>query len=255
MSEMIQTPSAPREPAWVTSLARSRPDAVLMAPYMAYLLLMLLDDLFPPQYLAWSTAIRCLGSLYVFWLFRRHYPPLGRPRVGIALVAGVAVAFGWYYGQLFFNEVNVAGHSLGGRMIGFPGTPGSVDPRDGLSPWAWWSQVVTRLVVVTTAVPMVEELFWRAFVLRAFINLDRVETVPLGKFTWFSFLGSSLLSTLQHPDNWAVSILCWMVYNGLFYWTRSLRCLMLTHAVTNLVLYVWVLMHLDSGGPAVWRFW
>ena len=89
-----------------------------------------------------------------------------------------------------------------------------------------------------TAVPIVEELFWRAFLLRALISWSDFERVPLGTFTWLSFLGTSFLSVLQHPGNWAVSILCWMVYNIVFYRTRSILCLVLLHGFTNLVLYL-----------------
>jgi CAAX prenyl protease-like protein len=95
----------------------------------------------------------------------------------------------------------------------------------------------------------VEELFWRGFILRAFVSWDRFDEVPWGKFTWLAFIGSSLLSTLQHPANWGVSIACWMLFNALFYWKKSLLCLMITHAVTNLALYIYVVRAGD------WQFW
>ena len=69
-----------------------------------------------------------------------------------------------------------------------------------------------------------------------------------GKFTWFSFVACSLGSALEHPQ-WEVGILCWVAYNLLFYRTRSLQCLMVTHGITNLVLYVYVVRYED------WVFW
>ena len=54
---------------------------------------------------------------------------------------------------------------------------------------------------------------------------------------------------LQHPDNWGVSVLCWMAFNGVFYWTRSILCLVLLHGVTNLVLYL-IVLRVDD-----WSFW
>ena len=105
---------------------------------------------------------------------------------------------------------------------------------------------ITRAVMI---VPVVEELFWRGFILRAFVNWDRFDQVPLGRFTWMAFLGSSLLSVVQHPGNWGVSMVCWMLFNGLFYWRKSLLCLMITHGVTNLALYWYVVRTGD------WQFW
>jgi hypothetical protein len=105
-------------------------------------------------------------------------------------------------------------------------------------------------------VPVVEEVFWRGFLLRALIYWDRFEKVPLGTFTWVSFLGTSLLSTLEHPDNWGVSILCWFLYNGLMYWKKSILCLIITHGVTNLVLYLYVLYAaIHAGQTQAWLFW
>jgi uncharacterized protein len=256
MTESTQT-NGPRltqfdEPPWLTRLARRRPDVVLMAPFMAYLLLMglgeqivkLSDDLIPVV-----AVIRGAGSLWVVWMFRRHFPPLGRAHWGIAIGAGVLVAAGWVAGQHFFNTIHIGEKSLGGRLFLFPGQPDASDPRIGLSAISWWSQVVMRITVATLAVPVVEELFWRGFLLRALIDWHNFEKVPLGAFTWYSFLGTALLSTLQHPDNWAVSILCWFAYNALMYWKKSLLCLMLTHGITNLVLYVYVIWAGD------WLFW
>ena len=65
----------------------------------------------------------------------------------------------------------------------------------------------------------------------------------------FEVLISSLLSILQHPDNWGVSILCWIIFNALFVWKKSLLCLMITHGVTNLALYTYVVSCGD------WAFW
>ena len=97
--------------------------------------------------------------------------------------------------------------------------------------------------------PVVEELFWRAFLLRALIDWHNFDRIPLARFTWVSFLGTSLISTFQHPDNWGVSILCWMAFNAVFYWTRSILCLVLLHGVTNLILYL-IVLRVDD-----WSFW
>jgi hypothetical protein len=40
-----------------------------------------------------------------------------------------------------------------------------------------------------------------------------------------------------------------MLFNGLFYWKRSLLFLMLVHGITNLVLLVYVVGYRD------WIFW
>lgn len=235
------------DPAWVTKLIRAQPEVVLMGPFMLYLLLLALNDRFPEHLMAIPIAIRGIGGLWAVWLFRRHLPALGRPHVLLAILFGVVAAAGWVAGQHLFDEL-VTRAGLAGKWYIFR-IGEAEDPRAGISAASWWSQAVLRISVASITVPVVEELFWRGFMLRALIDWHHFERVPLGKFTWFSFIGTSLLSVLQHPSNWAVSIFCWFLFNGLFYWKKSLLFLMLVHGITNLVLYVYVIAYED------WLFW
>lgn len=209
-----------------------------MLPFMVYLLLLGLVGLVPPTWQPAVIALRGAASLAVVWLLRRHLPPWGRPHWPIVIVGGALVGWGWVAGQYAFDAL--------GLPRWFPlypgGGAGDADLRDVLGAGKLFqATVVWRLIVACTAVPVVEELFWRAFLLRALIDWHNFERVPLGTFTWVSFLGTSLLSVMQHPGNWGVSILCWMAFNGVFYWTRSIMCLVLLHGFTNLVLYIIVI--------------
>ena len=245
---MSNTPASSKASGWmqrIDELGRTRPDITLMAPYMAYLALLSLVSVVPANWEWLAIAIRGVGSLAVVWLLRKHLPLGGKPYWLIAIAGGVFAAWLWYAGQYLFNGIG-----LGGRLPLYPGSAVVEDPRDVLGAGRlFWITAVLRIGVAVTAVPIVEEIFWRAFLLRAFINWHEFERIPLGKFTWFSFVGTALLSTVQHPDNWGVSIFCWLLFNGLFYWTRSVRCLVIVHAITNLVLYTWVLRTGD------WSFW
>lgn len=234
-------------PSWVDRMAKRQPEVVLMGPFMVYLVLLGLADKFPAHLAQIPIAIRGIGGLWAVWLVRRHLPPLGKPHVLLGIVFGLISAAGWVAGQHLFNHV-VTAVDLAGKGYLFR-LPEPHDPRAILAPAAWWSQAMLRISVAMITVPIVEELFWRAFMLRAFISWQHFDRVPLGTFTWFSFLGTSLLSTLQHPSNWAISIFCWMLFNALFYWKKSIAFLIIVHGVTNLALYVYVITWGD------WQFW
>lgn len=219
-------------------LGAARPDIVLMAPYMTYLVLLGVVALVPPEWRPAVIVLRGVASLAVVWAFRRHLPPWGRPHWLIAIVGGAVVGWGWVAGQYASDAL--------GLPRQFPLYPGggaaAADPRILLgADDLFWTTWTLRLVVAITVVPMVEELFWRVFLLRALIDWNHFERVPLGTFTWGSFLGTAALSVLQHPGNWVVSVLCWMAFNAVFYRTRSVLCLVLLHGFTNLVLYLIVL--------------
>jgi len=226
-------------------LGATRPDVVLIAPLLVYIVLLGLIVVVPPAWQPLAIGLRGVASLLVVWVFRRHLPPWGRPHLPIAIVGGLLVAWGWVVGQHVFDQLG-----LGCRLPLLPGEKVVADPRQQLgAAKLFWTTWALRLAVAVIVVPVVEELFWRAFLLRALIDWHHFDRLPLGKFTWGSFLGTALISTFQHPDNWGVSILCWLVFNGVFYWTRSILCLVLLHGVTNLMLYLLVLRVGD------WSFW
>ena len=240
MSENPETDLHADEPVWVTRLAAHRPDVVLMAPYLVFLGVMAVQSHVPEAYMPWAIAAKGLAGAWAFWVLRRYMPPLGKPYWCLAILCGVLVAAGWALGDWAFREIG-----WGGRMFIMSGERTKVDPTVGLSALSWWSQVVVRITVASLAVPIVEELFWRAFLLRSLIDWQRFEKIPLGTFAWRSFVGTALLSTLQHPEQWGVSILCWLAFNALFVWKKSLLFLMIVHGVTNLALYIYVIAYED----------
>lgn len=217
-----------------------------MAPYFVYLALLAVQGITPDEYRWAAIALRGIGALLVFEAFRRYLPPWGKPFVTLAVVVGAGTAVMWAAGQHWVDSLGVPS----GLPPGPPAEREITDPTIAFGEGGrLWATVTLRILVACTTVPIVEELFWRAFLLRALINWDDFEKVPMGQFAWRAFLGTALLSVLQHPDNWVVSIVCWLIFNGLFYYTRSILCLVITHAVTNLVLYVYMLAARD------WLFW
>lgn len=239
-----QNTSASLAARW-DALARARPDVTHMAPYMTYLVFLTLAFVFPPKYEWAAIVIRGVIPLIVLWTLRNHLPNWGKPHWHLAVPAGIFAAWGWMAGQYLFDSLG-----WGGRLPLFPGDKTVTDPRTLIGAQdLFFTTVTLRITVAVITVPIVEEIFWRAFLLRAMIDWDNFDRIPLGKFTWISFLGTSLLSTLQHPDNWGVSILCWMFFNALFYWKPSISFIVIVHGVTNLALYLHVIRVAD------WSFW
>ncbi len=104
-----------------------------------------------------------------------------------------------------------------------------------------------RLFGAAVVVPIFEELFWRSFLIRYLIN-PRFEDVPVAKFTWVSFIISSVLFGFEH-NLWLVGIVAGISYCLVLYSTKSLITAILSHGVTNLLLGVYVLST-DN-----WHFW
>jgi hypothetical protein len=97
-----------------------------------------------------------------------------------------------------------------------------------------------RLLRMAVVAPVMEELFWRSFLIRYLINPD-FKQVPIGAFSWLSFIATVAFFGAEH-HLWIVGLIAGAIYNLLLYRTRSLFACILAHAVTNLILGVYVLI-------------
>jgi CAAX prenyl protease-like protein len=71
------------------------------------------------------------------------------------------------------------------------------------------------------------------------INCD-FEKVPIGHFTWPSFLISTALFGMEH-NFFLAGMMAGVAYNLLLYYTRSLSQCIVAHAITNLALGIYVI--------------
>lgn len=97
-------------------------------------------------------------------------------------------------------------------------------------------------------VPVVEELFWRAWLMRWLINPE-FEQVPLGGYAPFAFWVTAILFASEHGPYWDVGLVTGAIYNLWMVRTRSVADCILMHATTNLVLSLYVI------ATAQWQYW
>jgi CAAX prenyl protease-like protein len=122
----------------------------------------------------------------------------------------------------------------------------------GYNPWLAGAAAgnvlaAVRLFGAVLVVPVMEELFWRSFLLRYLIS-PRFEQIPLGTFTVFSFLVTLVLFGLEH-HLWLAGMIAGAAYTLLLYRTGRLWPSIIAHAVTNLALGVHVLFTQE------WSWW
>lgn len=107
--------------------------------------------------------------------------------------------------------------------------------------------IAIRLAGAALLVPVMEELFWRSFLLRYIIDAD-FSAVRIGTYSLSSFLIGAVLFGLEHHLVFA-GIMAGMAYSLLLYRTKSIAQCTLSHAVTNLALGIYVL------STGAWQFW
>ena len=106
-----------------------------------------------------------------------------------------------------------------------------------------------RILSSMALVPILEELFWRGWLMRWLINGQDFLKVPLGTYQAGAFWIVAILFASEHGVYWEVGLLAGIIYNWWLIRTKNLADCILAHAVTNGILAAYVL----SSGR--WQYW
>ena len=110
-----------------------------------------------------------------------------------------------------------------------------------------WSLIVVRVLGAALLVPVMEELFWRSFLMR-WIEQAQFETVNPQRVGLKAIVLSTFVFMLAHPL-WLAAIVAGLAYALLYRSTGRLWTAVLAHAVTNGALGAWVV------ASRQWQFW
>ena len=209
-------------------------------PFALYMLFVVVADLLerlgiPAGALRWLYPIKIGAVALTLALYWRDYAELKGtlpgPKVAlVAFAAGVAVLALWI--------------SLDAPWMIVGAAPG-FDPRDGAR--IDWALVLARIGGAALVVPVMEELFWRSFLMRwiespDFEKLDPSQAGPK------SFIITIALFGFEH-NLWLAGIVAGGAYCVLYMRHRTLWSPILAHAVTNGLLGIWVL------ATGNWSYW
>ncbi len=186
-----------------------------------------------PEYWVYPLqTLACGAALVFFW---KRYDFGARGGLLLAAAAGVLALLLWLSPQL---------------LLGFAPRTGGFDPTVfSDNPLLYWLTVTARFARLVIIVPLVEEIFWRGFLMRYLIR-DNFETVSLGAYKATSFFGVAGLFMLVHSTaDWPAAFLTGLIYNGLLVKTRSLTACVIAHAITNLGLGFYIM------ATRQWGFW
>jgi hypothetical protein len=104
-----------------------------------------------------------------------------------------------------------------------------------------------RVAGMTLVVPMLEEVFYRSLLYRFLQSADPL-SVSLRQFAWMPFLATAAVFGFAHHE-YVAGILCGLAYQGLVLRKGRLGDAITAHAITNLLLGLWVVW------KGAWHFW
>jgi uncharacterized protein len=227
----------------IVALGKRFPVSVRAAPFALFVVLMavepslarLLPENLDPRWLYGFRSLLAASLLLAFWRYFVELTTAPVPRAGdflLALGVGLGVLAIWL---VLSDGFFVIGHSGSG-----------FDPR-AANGRIDWPLALMRLAGSALVVPLMEELFWRSFVMRWLENHDFSHFDPAA-VGLRALLLSSLVFGFEHSQ-WLAGILAGLAYGWLYRSRRNLWVPVVAHMVTNAGLGCWVL------ATGAWYFW
>jgi|CXWL01.1.fsa_nt_gi CAAX prenyl protease-like protein len=184
--------------------------------------------------LIYPFKVTCVALLLVyFWHF---YAELAKFKLRLhEVLRSVAVGLG-----VFLLWIN-----LDYSWMSFALSAG-YDPRN-LAGGIDWSLALFRLLGAAIVVPIMEELFWRSFLLRWLAHSKFLDVSP-AQVGLRALLISSVMFGMEHAL-WLAGIIAGLAYSWLYMKSKNLWGSVVAHATTNGLLGLWVLY------TGQWHFW
>ncbi len=226
-------------------LAAQFPQKAYLAPFFAFFAFLAVADIVPrfaddqshwllAQPLYWIYPLQTVVCGLLLLRFWHHYPLQKPRRIVLSTGIGILAFLAWISPQEIFNSPP--------RMVGF-------DPEFAPPGWPSALSLGMRFLRLVVVVPLLEEIFWRGFLMRYLIQ-DRFLSVPFGAFHWRAFALVALFFGLAHsgPDFFP-ALATGVFYNIVACRTGRLGSCVLAHATTNLLLGLYIMK------TGQWGFW
>jgi CAAX prenyl protease-like protein len=184
----------------------------------------------------YGLTVLAVGALLA-WFWRDYGELVAQTRPSVPETA-LAVGVGLAVFVLWIN-LDAAWMQVGPATATFL----PLDAQGGLI----WPLIVVRWIGAALIVPVMEELFWRSFLMR-WIQSPQFEGVPPQRVGLKAVVLSTFVFVLAHTL-WLAAAVAGLAYAWLYIRTGKLWVPVIAHAVTNGVLGVWVV------ATGRWAFW
>ena len=210
-----------------------------VAPFAAFIALLAADPLLAgvvdARWLAVARALAAAALLAFFWpryVELTDSPPVPAREYALAVAAGLGVAALWIALDASW------------AVMGSPGRPFVPLRADGSFDLPL---LVLRLAGFVLVVPVMEELFWRSFLMRWIAARDflRVDPRVVGAGPW---VVSAMLFASEHHA-WAAGLVAGLAFGNIYRRTGNLRTAVASHSISNAALGGWILATHD------WTLW
>jgi len=224
----------------MSTLIVKYPALQFIAPFATFILMLAVKGSLPLDS-RWEYPLRVLLVCVVLFLVGGASLPDRSVRLASSLIVGLMVFVIWVAPDQIWPGYR-SSWLFHNALTGSATSSLSVETQSS------FGFIVFRLIGTAIVVPIIEELFWRGWLMRYLVNAE-FQKVPLGTYSRVSFWFTALLFASEHGPYWDVGLAAGLVYNWWMLRTRSLADCMIAHAFTNLCLAAFVVF----GGQ--WQYW
>lgn len=212
------------------------PEYARVFPFGLFVILTFAQGQLGPDSAYWVYLVKTLVAAWLIWETRSYVAEMRWALSWEAVLVGIVVCVAWV--------------GLDGLYPRLAKPEGQWNPvgQFGSGTATAWFYIIVRWAGSTIIVPPLEEVFYRSFLYRYFVRINFL-SMPLGQFHTLSFVVTSSIFGLMHPDRWVAGVLCGLAYQGLVVYKNRLGDAMTAHAITNFLLASWVIWRGD------WSFW
>lgn len=209
-------------------------------PFAVFLLFLVAASYIPlDQRIEFPLRVLILSA--VLWLFSRHVIDFRVRNASGSTAIGVLVFIIWVGPDVLWPGYR--SHWLFQNSL-----TGTLNSSIGQGVETEFSVLFFRTLRAIVIVPIVEELFWRGWMMRWLVS-SNFHKLPLGVYTASSFWITAVLFASEHGPYWEVGLIAGIAYNWWMVRTKSLGDLIYAHAVTNACLCAFIL------GTKRWEYW
>jgi len=212
-----------------------------VAPFATFMLFVALAHWLPVSpALLYPMRVVVVATVLVGW--SRHLISFRAGSLAGSILAGIVVFVLWIAPDVLWPAYR--DHWLFDNVL--VGSAQSSVPQDVQESLVF---VAFRVFGSVALVPIVEELFWRGWLMRWLIRPEDFQSVRLGMFTHYSFWITAILFAAEHGSYWDVGLLAGVLYNWLIVRTSRLADCIVAHMVTNGLVAAYVLY------AGHWAYW
>ena len=223
-----------------TERVTRNPSVPYVVPFTVFLIFLGLQRSIPLAAVI-EGPLRLIALTLVLYIFSRHVIELHANSLLLSTLLGAGVFAIWILPDLIFPAYRQ--HWVFQNAVTGP-LSSSLTRPDRLDSVVLASRTIRAVVLV----PIIEELFWRAWLMRWLIS-PRFERIRLGTYQAQSFWLTAILFASEHGPFWDVGLIAGITYNWWMVRTRSLGDCILAHAVTNGCLCGYIL------ATHHWEYW